>query len=235
MGETPEERSISAGSRPSLAHHSSRTACLCAMVSALPKPCQMVACSATILSVLRSPPPPMRTGMSRVGGGIELGPALLDERQVAGEVVQPAAGRAELVAVLVVVALEPARPDAEDEPAAADVVDGPGHVGEQLRVAVAVAGDQRADLDPRGRLGPGAEHRPALEVRAVGLAVEREEVVPVEDDVDADLLGLAPRRDGSRRTRRAAAGAGPRSGSAGQLPSRSDHLELGDDGRGRTR
>ena len=38
-------------------------------------------------------------------------------------------------------------------------------------------------------LGPGAEHRPALEVLAVRLAVQRVEVVPVEGDVDADLLG----------------------------------------------
>ena len=106
--------------------------------------------------------------MSRVGRRVEPGPALLDERQVAVEGVEPPAGRAELVAVLVVVALEPARADAEDEPAVADVVDGARHVGEQLRVAVAVAGDQRADLDPLGGLGPRREGGPALEVGAVG-------------------------------------------------------------------
>ena len=44
-----------------------------------------------------------------------------------------------------------------------------------------------------GLLGPRAEHRPALEVLAVRVAVEREEVVPVEDDVDAEVLG-APHR-----------------------------------------
>jgi hypothetical protein len=65
------------------------------------------------------------------------------------------------------------------------VVDGARHVGEQVGVAVAVAGDQRADLDSARGLGPGAQHRPALEVLAVALAVEREEVVPVEDDVHA--------------------------------------------------
>src|SRR6185437_8395115 len=37
----------------------------------------------------------------------------------------------------------------------------------------------------RCRLRPGAEHRPALEVLALGLAVQRVEVVPVEDDVRA--------------------------------------------------
>jgi len=120
----------------------------------------------------------MRIGISRVGAGLSL-------RQVG----QSRPGSAEVVAALGVVALEPARADAEDEPAAGDVVDGAGHVGQQFGFAVAVAGDQRADLDAAGGLGPGAEHGPAFEVRAVGPAVEGEEVVPVEDDVDADVLG----------------------------------------------
>ena len=38
-----------------------------------------------------------------------------------------------------------------------------------------------------------AERRDRLEVLAVRLAVEREEVIPAEDRVDAELLGLAPR------------------------------------------
>jgi hypothetical protein len=106
------------------------------------------------------------------------------------QVVESGARRAELVAVLVEVALEPARPDAEDEAAVADVVDGAGHVGEQVGVAVGVARDERADLDPAGLLGPRAEHRPALVVLAVRLPVQREEVVPREGDVDAHLLDL---------------------------------------------
>ena len=124
---------------------------------------------------------------------MSLRPALLDEGQVAVEGVEPAAGGAELVAVLVVVALEPAGADAEDEPptpSAPDVVDGARHVGQQLGVAVAVARDEGADLDALGGLGPRGERRPALEVRAVGVAVERVEVVPGEEDVDADLLEL---------------------------------------------
>jgi hypothetical protein len=60
------------------------------------------------------------------------------------------------------------RPRSQDEPAVGDVVDGAGHVGQQVGVAVAVAGDQGADLDPLGHLGPGGQHRPALEVLAVG-------------------------------------------------------------------
>ena len=129
--------------------------------------------------------------MSRVGRGVELRPPRLDPRQRLGERGQPRPGRAEVVAVLAVVALEPARTDAEDEPAVADVVDGARHVREQLRVAVRVARHERADLDPLGRLGPCGEHRPALEVLAVGLAVQREEVVPVEHHVDARLLGTS--------------------------------------------
>src|SRR6478735_2229237 len=112
-----------------------------------------------------------------------------DPRQVVAQQVEPGAGCAELVAVLVVVLFEPATPDPEDQPAIGDVVDGARHVGQQVGVAVTAPGHQRTDLDPLGLLGPGAEHRPAFEVLAVGVAVQRIEVVPVEDDVDAEVLG----------------------------------------------
>ena len=46
------------------------------------------------------------------------------------------------------------------------------------------------DLDPLGHLGERGKHRPALEVLPVELAVEGIEVVPVVDDVEADLLSL---------------------------------------------
>src|SRR6185437_3347189 len=62
---------------------------------------------------------------------------------------------------------------------------------QQLGVAIRVAGHQRTDLDSRGLLGPGAEHGPAFEMRAVGIAVQREEVVPVEGDVDPDVFASA--------------------------------------------
>ena len=125
--------------------------------------------------------------------GVQLRPSAADAGECLRQVGEPRAGRAEVVAVLVVVALEPTCADAEDEPAPADVVDGAGHVGQQLGVAIAVARDERADLDAAGGLGPGAQHCPALEVFAVGLAVKWKEVVPVEHDVHAGLLGL---RDG---------------------------------------
>ena len=121
---------------------------------------------------------------------VEALPPPADAGQVTGQGAQPPTRRAELVAVLVVVPLEPPRADAQDEPAAADVVDGAGHVGQQVGVAVRVAGDQGADLDPLRRLGPRRQRGPALEVRTVPVAVQRVEVVPGEGDVDADRLGL---------------------------------------------
>ena len=102
---------------------------------------------------------------------------------------QPLDRRAERVAVLVVVALEPARADAKDEPAVADVVDGAGHVGEQLRVAVRVARDQRAQLGVAGVGGQRGQQRVGLEVGRVGVAVERVEVVPDPDRVDPEVVG----------------------------------------------
>ena len=48
---------------------------------------------------------------------------------------------------------------------------------------------RQTDLDPLGLLGPRREHRPALEVFAIRLAVQGVEVVPVEDDVDPGVLG----------------------------------------------
>ena len=109
----------------------------------------------------------------------------------------------ERVAVPLVVPAEPARADAQDQPAAADVVDGPGDVRDQVRVAVGGAGDERAELDPARRLRPRGEQRPALEVRRRPVAVERAEVVPGVEDVVAEVLG--PDR-GERRTVRAVLG-----------------------------
>ena len=95
-----------------------------------------------------------------------------------------------------------ARPDAEDQPPSADVVDGARHVGEQVRVAVTDAGDKEPDLGVRGDLTPRRERGPALEVGDVGLFVEQDglavderlhrravEVVVTEDHVDAEVVG----------------------------------------------
>ena len=122
------------------------------------------------------------------GGRIEQLQPPFDERQRLGECAPARAVRPELVAVLVVVALAPAGADAEDEAAAGDVVDRARHVREQLRVAVRVAADERPQLDAGCLLRPGREQRPALEVRAVAIAVEREEVIPRVEEVGADFL-----------------------------------------------
>jgi hypothetical protein len=74
---------------------------------------------------------------------------------------------------------------AEHDPAAADVIERAGHVGEQVGAAVPDRRHQRPELDPRRRLGPRAQHRPALEVLAGLVPAERPEVVPGEDDVRA--------------------------------------------------
>jgi hypothetical protein len=71
------------------------------------------------------------------------------------------------------------------------MVDGPGHVGQQLRVAVGVAGHQRADLDARRLLGPGRQNSPAFEMRSVGITVKGKEVIPGECDIDTEVLAAA--------------------------------------------
>ena len=66
------------------------------------------------------------------------------------------------VAERLVFRIVPAAPDAEDQPTAADVVERGGHLGQQRRVAECRAHDDRPELDAVGRLGDGAEDRPAL-------------------------------------------------------------------------
>src|SRR5579883_440977 len=122
---------------------------------------------------------------------VVLCPMLLDDRERRRQVVQAGGRRAELVAEVVVLALEPAGADTQDEAAVADVVDRRRHLREQGRVAVAVAGDHAADGGARGRLGQRGQHRVALERGAVRVAVERVEVVPVPDRVDAAGLHAA--------------------------------------------
>src|SRR5690349_13419014 len=102
---------------------------------------------------------------------IELGEPRVDPRKRLAEVVEPATRGTEFVAVFVVVLLLPARSDAKDESAVADVVNSARHIGEQLGVAVRVTGNQRTDFQPRRLLRPRAEHRPAFVVRTVGVAV----------------------------------------------------------------
>ena len=191
------EISIAERSRPSLSQCSARIPSLRSNVAASEKLCQMSACLATSRSVFFSPPPPINTGIFRVGAGLSW-PSLPRSAAAPAASASSRPGSAELVAVLVVVLLEPAGAGAEDQPAAADVVDGAGHVGLQVRIAVGVAVHQAADLDPLVCSAIAASIVHALEVPAVRVAVQREEVVPVEDDVHAEVLagadGVADRR-----------------------------------------
>src|SRR3712207_4860287 len=68
-----------------------------------------------------------------------------------------------------------------------------GHVRQEVGVAVGVARHQWAQLDPLRHLGHGGQHRPALEVLAVRIATEGEEVVPVEERIHPQRLGPRPR------------------------------------------
>src|SRR5215207_2613074 len=75
------------------------------------------------------------------GWRVEPGQSVLDDRHRGVEMTEPVTRRPELVAVLVVVPLEPAGAYPEDEPAAGDVVHRARHVREQISVPVRVAGN----------------------------------------------------------------------------------------------
>ena len=61
-----------------------------------------------------------------------------------------------------VVGLVPARAQAQDQPAAADLVDRRGHLGQHRRRVEAGRSDERAELDLLGRLGQAGERGPDL-------------------------------------------------------------------------
>ena len=188
----PQVRSISDASRPTSWQCSSRISFLALNASASPNPCHMSPYCATSFNVTFGPLPPIRIGSLPSGGGLSLPRRSLIRGSACAQRPHAVGRGAELVAVLVVVALEPAGADAEDRAAAGDVVDRAVRVGQQLRVAVGVADHQRADLRALGDLRHRAERRDRLEVLAVRVAGEREEVVPAEDRVDAELLRLEP-------------------------------------------
>lgn len=123
------------------------------------------------------------------GGRVARRETLADAGHGLGKVRDALPRRAELVAEVLVVLLEPAGPDAQDQSPTADVVHGACHVRQQVGVAVGVARHEGTDLDAAGLLGPRAEHRPALEVLALRVTGERVEVVPVEGGVHTDVLG----------------------------------------------
>jgi hypothetical protein len=118
--------------------------------------------------------------------GHELREPRLDARQGRPEISQPGRGGAELVPVLLVVALEPAGADAEDGAPAAQMVHRRHVRGQELRIPVAVRVHERAELRV-ARLGRDrGQEGQAGEVVAVGRAVEGEHVIPDPERVDAE-------------------------------------------------
>ena len=114
-------------------------------------------------SVLRSPPPPIITGMrddrrGRVEGvlgpvalAVERGPLAAqhrdDDLQRLLQLLEAVGERAELDAERLVLELEPAGADAELGPPAGDDVERGDGLGQHGRVAVRVAGDEGAEAD----------------------------------------------------------------------------------------
>src|SRR5215204_3551774 len=127
------------------------------------------------------------------GRRVQLLETLFDHGHRRVEVEQPASFGAELVAVLVVFLLEPSGADAKDQTPVRDVVHRAGHVREQTRVPVRVARYERPELYPLGDLGHRRKESPALEVLAVGVPVERMEVVPGVERVGPHVLDPEPR------------------------------------------
>src|SRR5215217_3433552 len=87
----------------------------------------------------------------------------------------------------------PAGTETEDQPAAADLVDGVGHLGNQSRIAEAGAGYERTDLESPGRGGKCGQQRPGIPgALLVRLREAKEEVVRQPEGIEADFF-RAPR------------------------------------------
>ena len=124
------------------------------------------------------------------GRWIEPGEALLYARHGRVQVLEAAHRGAEFVAILPVVALEPAGTNAEDGPPAGNMIHRAGHVGEKLRIAIAVASYQWPDLNLFSCLRDGRKQRPALEMLATGVTRQGVEVIPDVDHVHTQRFGL---------------------------------------------
>ena len=99
-----------------------------------------------------------------------------------------AEARPELDPVGPVLGLHPRAADAQDRPAAADVVEGRRGLGHDPWVAERVGADEQPEAGPLGLRRPRGERRPALEDRLVGVAEDRVEVVPRPEVVVAEAI-----------------------------------------------
>ena len=100
--------------------------------------------------------------MGAVEVGALVGEQAGDRRAGLIQPVGPAGNGAVVEAVAPVLVLLPARAQPEHQPAAADVVDGGGLLGQYRRVAVGVAGDHGPEPDPGHGRGQPGQQRPAL-------------------------------------------------------------------------
>ena len=85
--------------------------------------------------------------------------------------------------------LVPGRPHADLEPTVGDVIDGDRLRGDDGRMPVGDPGNQDAEPNPGSLCRQPRQQRPAFHARAVGIAVERLEVIKVPDPIEAGLLG----------------------------------------------
>ena len=105
------------------------------------------------------------------------------------EPVDPLDGRREVDAEATVLLLEPARADAQDQPALAHVVDRDGLLEQQRRMPEGVAGHERTQADARRARRDGRQHRPRLVHRIGRRAVRVLDVVWQPGVVEAQVLG----------------------------------------------
>src|SRR4051794_19596774 len=126
---------------------------------------------------------------------VGVGPLPDDLGKLAVELVEPAALRAELEAIALVLLLHPAGSDRELDAAVGDVVGARDELRQYRRVAERDRGDERAEADA-GRDGrETADGSPRVE-RSGGIAAsDRAVVVGAEERVELRVLGRARERD----------------------------------------
>ncbi len=121
------------------------------------------------------------------GEGV-LGEGAGDDLQLLGQPLHADGRGRELEAVGAVLALVPAGPEPQLDPAAGDVVGRDHHLGQDRRVPEGGRGDQRAQADAAGPGGQRGQGGPGVERPALGIAHQRPVVVGAEQALQAVLL-----------------------------------------------
>ena len=147
-------------------------------------------------------PPTIRLGRLRLGAGVDgvegvvvaregegaLAPQPADDLELLGEHRHPLAGGGEREAERRVLALVPARTEAERHAAARDLVGGRRELGQDRRVAERRRRDHRAEPQRGRRRGQRADGAPGVEHLALRVAAERQVVVRAKQGADAVCL-----------------------------------------------